>query len=77
MYVRNRELEKRLDPGPRQDLQRIFERARREQIPWVNNFQHSLLDIFLKANSVEEGVRSYSRVVILASGTEPFWDRFR
>jgi len=77
MYLRTRELEKRLEPGPRQDLQRIFERARREQIPWVNNFQHSLLDIFLKANSVEEGVRSYSRVVILASGTEPFWDRFR
>jgi hypothetical protein len=77
MYVRNRELEKRLDPGPRQDLQRIFERARREQIPWVNNFQQSLLDFFLKANSVEEGVRSYSRVVILAAGTEPIWDRFR
>jgi len=77
MYVRNRELEKRLDPGPRQDLQRIFERARREQIPWVNDFQRNLLDIFLKANSVEEGVRSYSRVVILAAGTEPFWDRFR
>jgi hypothetical protein len=77
LYLRNRDLEKRLDPGPRQDLQRIFDRARREQIEWVNNFQRSLLDIFLKANSIEEGVRSYSRVVLLAAGTEPSWERFR
>ena len=31
----------------------------------------------LKANSVSEGVQSYSRIVLLAAGTESRWDRFR
>jgi hypothetical protein len=77
LYLRTRELDKLLDPGVRQDVQRIFDRARREQIQWVNNFQQVLLDWFLKANSVSEGVRSYSRVVLLAAGTEPIWPTFR
>jgi Protein of unknown function (DUF3810) len=77
LYLRSRDLDKLLDPGPRHDLQRIFDRARSEQIRWVNDFQQALLDWFLKANSVDEGVRSYSRVVLLAAGTEPSWDRFR
>jgi hypothetical protein len=77
LYVRTPELDKLLDAGPRQDVQRIFDRARAEQIRWINDFQRALLDVFLKANSVEEGVRSYSRVVLLAAGTQPFWDRFR
>jgi len=77
LYVRTRELEKLLDAGPRADLQRIFEKARLEQVAWVNGFQRSLLDWFLKANNVEQGVRSYSRVVVIASGTEPYWEHFR
>jgi hypothetical protein len=77
LYLRNRELDKLLDPGPRSDLQRIFERARREQVWWVDDLQRFVLDWFLKANSVEEGVRSYSRVVLLTAGTELNWDRFR
>jgi hypothetical protein len=77
LYIRTRELDKLLDPGPRQDIQRIFERGQREQIRWISHFQRDLLDWFLKANSVGEGVRSYSRAVLLASATEPFWDRFR
>jgi hypothetical protein len=77
LYLRTRELEKLLDAGPRQDIERIFERARAEQVRWINDFQQALLDWFLKANSVEEGVRSYSRVALLAAGTEPVWDRFR
>jgi hypothetical protein len=77
LYVRTRELDKLLDAGPRNDLQRLFERARLEQIAWINVFQRSLLDWFLKVNNVEQGVRSYSRVVIIASGTEPFWEHFR
>jgi len=77
LYLRTPELEKELDPGVRRDIQRIFERARREQIRWINNFQQVLLDVFLKANSVSEGVRSYSRVVLLAAGTEPIWQTFR
>ena len=77
LYLRNRDLDKLLEPGPRSDLQRIFDRARAEQIPWIDNLQRAVLDWFLKANSVEEGVRSYSRVVLLTAGTEPNWDRFR
>jgi hypothetical protein len=77
LYLRTPELEKLLDPGPRQDIRRIFERAQREQIRWINDFQSSLLDWFLKANNVPEGVHSYALVVRLAAGSEPFWDRFR
>jgi hypothetical protein len=77
LYLRTRELDKLLDPGPRNDIQRIVERARGEEIAWINDFQRSLLDWFLKANNVGQGVRSYSRVVIVAAGTEPFWEHFR
>jgi hypothetical protein len=77
LYLRTRELEKLLDPGPRSDIQRMFERARAEQIRWINDFQRSLLDWFLKANSVDEGVRSYSRVVMLAAGTQSYWEQYR
>ena len=77
LYLRTRELDALLDPGPSADLRRIFERSRSEQVPWLNNFQTVVLDWFLKANSVREGVRSYSQVVLLAVGTEAAWDRFR
>jgi Protein of unknown function (DUF3810) len=77
LYLRTRELDKLLDEGPRSDLQRIFTRTRSEEISWVNDFQRSLLDWFLKANNVEQGVRSYSRVVLVAAETEPFWGYFR
>jgi hypothetical protein len=77
LYLRNRELDKLLDSGPRADLERIFNRARAEEIRWINDGQRVALDWFLKANSVEQGVRSYSRVVLLTAGTEPYWERFR
>ena len=77
LYVRTRELDNLLDAGPRADLQRIFARARAEQIRWISNIQTAILDWFLKANSVDEGVHSYSQVVVLAAGTEPYWERFR
>jgi Protein of unknown function (DUF3810) len=77
LYLRTPELDELLDPGPREDLRRIFERAQREQIHWISDFQRSLLDLFLKANNVAEGVHSYALVVQLAAGSEPFWDRFR
>jgi hypothetical protein len=77
LYLRTRELDKLLDAGPRQDLQRIFDRARAEEVRWINDFQRALLDWFLKANNVEQGVRSYSRVVIVAAETQPFWEHFR
>ena len=75
--LRSTELDKLLDPGPRQDMKRIFERARSEQIAWISQIQRLILDWFLKANHVEEGVRSYSRIVLLTAGTKPYWDRFR
>jgi hypothetical protein len=77
LYLRNRDADMLLDPGPRADLQRIFNRSRVEQIQWINALQTVILDWFLKANHVEQGVRSYSRVVFLTAGTEPYWDRFR
>ena len=77
LYLRTGDLEKLLDTGPRHDIQRMFQRARAEQIPWINDFQRDLLDLFLKANSVDEGVRSYSRAVLLAAGTQPSWERYR
>jgi hypothetical protein len=77
LYLRDRQTDMLLDEGPRADLQRIFQRARSQQIRWVNGFQTAMLDLFLKANHVEQGVHSYSRVVVLTAGTEPYWDRFR
>jgi hypothetical protein len=77
LYLRTRDRDRLLDPGPRRDLQQVFDRAQAEQIAWINDFQRALLDWFLKANSVEQGVRSYSRVVILAARTQSIWDRFR
>jgi hypothetical protein len=77
LYIRSRELDELLEEGPRRDIQRIFERARSEQIRWISYTQSLVFDWFLKANSVDEGVRSYSQVVVLAAGTQPYWDRFR
>jgi len=76
-YLRTSDIEKLLDTGPRKDIQRVLDRARREQVRLINDFQRSLLDIFLKANSVEEGVRSYSRVVLLVAATQASWERYR
>ncbi len=77
LYVRSRDLDPLLHPGPRQDIQRIFDRLRGDRVPWVANLQSTMLDLFLKANRVPEGVRSYSRVVLLTSGTQKTWNRFR
>ncbi len=76
LYLRTPELDRLLDDGPRDDLRLIFNRARSEQIRWISSMQSAVLDLFLKANSVGEGVRSYSRVVVLAAGTEPYWRNF-
>jgi hypothetical protein len=66
-----------LDEGPRQDLQRIAERMRSQQVRWVSNLQAAVLDLYLKANSVPEGIRSYSQVLLLAIGIRGEWERFR
>ena len=77
LYLRTRGSDSLLDAGPRNDLQRIFDRLRSERIVWISNLQSTILDLFLKANSVPEGVQSYSRIVILAAGTQQVWDGFR
>src|SRR5262245_17423469 len=77
LYVRSRKLDDLLEAGPRQDFERMIQRMRSEQIQWVTAVQGTILDWYLKSNSVHEGIRSYSQVVLLAAGTEPYWDRFR
>jgi hypothetical protein len=54
-----------LDPGPRGDLDAAIARVRRGQRPWVRDIGWRLYDRYLKANRVEEGVRSYGAVVTL------------
>ena len=77
LYLRTPALDTLLDPGPRADLQRIFERTRKEEVRWISNFQAAILNWYLKSNSVGEGIQSYSRVVVLAAGTEGYWARFK
>lgn len=77
LYERSRERDQLLDPGPRQDVNRIFERLRSEQIRWVSNLQSAMLNVYLKTNNVPEGVRSYARILTMAAETQQTWDRFR
>ena len=63
------DLARRLDAGPRADLDAIAERIRRQTIPIANRAGYALYDRFLKANSVEAGVRSYGEVLRLLLGT--------
>lgn len=68
-----------LDVGPRADLQAVAERVRRGQRPWLRDAGWQVYDQYLKANRVEEGVRSYGRVVtlILRTRFEPDWTPVR
>ena len=77
LYLRTPELDDLLEDGPRLDLQLYTLRAQAQQIPWVSNFQTVMLDIFLKANDVDEGVRSYARLVTFAVASRARWDEFR
>ena len=54
-----------LDEGPRADLQAIAERLRRGQFPFLRNVSWRVYDGYLKANRVDEGVRSYDEVLTL------------
>lgn len=59
------ELAMTVAPGPRRDLDAITERLRRDQFPLLRNVSWRLYDSYLKANRVDEGVRSYSDVINL------------
>lgn len=54
-----------LRDGPRGDLTAIAERLRRGDVPALRRATWLVYDSYLKANRVEEGIRSYGAVVTL------------
>jgi hypothetical protein len=66
-----------LDPGPRQDLQSYLDLIRTQEIPQFSRIQSAILDSHLKANGIQEGVRSYSKFVALAIATRDRWGNFQ
>jgi len=54
-----------LADGPRRDIAAIVERLRRGQFPLLRNASWVVYDKYLRANRVEEGIRSYGEVVTL------------
>jgi hypothetical protein len=56
-----------LAAGPRGDLAAVVERVRRGQLPRLRVLSWAAYDQYLKANRVEEGVRSYDEVLTLLS----------
>jgi hypothetical protein len=54
-----------LGDGPRRDVQAIADRIRRGQLPLLRNASWRVYDQYLRANRVEEGIRSYGAVVTL------------
>ena len=54
-----------LAPGPRSDIDAMVARVRRHEWPWLRDIGWRTYDSYLKANRVEEGVRSYGVVVTL------------
>jgi hypothetical protein len=54
-----------LDAGPRADVAAVTERVRRGQLPTLRRASWAAYDQYLKANHVEEGVRSYDAVITL------------
>ena len=72
-------LSQALGPGARQDIAAIVERLQRGQRPWLRMAGWRVYDQYLKANRVEEGVRSYGAVVtlILRARFGPGWTPVR
>lgn len=58
-------LDKALMDGPREDMAAIAERLRRGAAPVLRRASWAAYDSYLRANRVEEGVHSYSRVLEL------------
>jgi len=54
-----------LAPGPRADIEAVVARLRRGEWPLLRNAGWQVYDQYLKANRVEEGIRSYGLVVTL------------
>jgi hypothetical protein len=54
-----------LAAGPRADMAAVVERIRRSEQPWLRDAGWRVYDQYLKANRVEEGIRSYGTVLTL------------
>jgi hypothetical protein len=54
-----------LEPGPRRDVEAIVARLRRGRWPLLQRAGWAAYDQYLKANRVDEGIRSYGEVVTL------------
>jgi hypothetical protein len=57
-----------LGAGPRRDVDAIADRLRRGEIPLLRTASWNAYDKYLKANRVEQGIRSYGAVVRLVAG---------
>jgi hypothetical protein len=51
--------------GPKRDIQAISDRLRRGQLPFLRNASWRVYDGYLRANRVQEGIRSYGQVITL------------
>jgi hypothetical protein len=58
-------LARALDMGPRRDVAAIVERLRRGQLPLLRKMSWAVYDQYLRANRVDEGIRSYGEVITL------------
>ena len=61
--------------GPRRDVQAIADRLRRGQLPFLRRASVQVYDGYLRANRVEEGIRSYGLVIdlVLRARFEDGW----
>ncbi|HEY6362167.1 MAG TPA: DUF3810 family protein [Vicinamibacterales bacterium] len=68
-----------LEPGPRRDVDAIAERLRRGRWPMLQMAGWAVYDQYLKANRVDEGIRSYGEVLtlILRARFEDGWTPVR
>jgi len=65
-----------LQEGPRRDIAAVVQRLRRGQLPLLRTASWAVYDQYLRANRVDEGVRSYGEVVTLILRTR-FDDGYR
>lgn len=68
-----------LGDGPRRDIAAVVARMQRGQLPVVRNASWRVYDQYLRANRVEEGIRSYGAVLtlILRARFEDGWTPVR
>jgi hypothetical protein len=65
-----KQLSAELQDGPRRDIAAVAARLRRGEVPVLRDAGWRVYDQYLKANRIEEGVRSYSLVLTLLTRTQ-------